>query len=215
MDRRTVACFMGVLLMLFAAGCSTTGETSNGGAATPPNSGAAGVDRDWDALRDQALVQEAEALGVDVPTDIEFVRYISPDEFGAVLAACMTEQGFEATETFDGGVRYAPIPDEQGEAQREALIRCKVRYPVHPRYHLPTTESELLMLYDYWVDVVVPCLADEGFEAPEHPSPETFVAAYLSGDDNVERWHPYLAVGEVPYDTWEEINMKCPQHPTD
>jgi hypothetical protein len=205
----------GALLALLGAGCSGAGDVSNAGPEASSPSGVAGAARDWDALRDEALAQEAEALGVHVPADATFVRYISPEEYGAVHARCMTEQGFEATKTFDGGVRYAPIPDDQGEAQRTAAMRCKVMYPVHPRFHVPPTESELLALYQYYVDDLVPCLAREGYEGGEHPSWETFLAAYLSDDDGVDRWHPYSAVGEVSFEVWEKINSTCPQLPPD
>jgi hypothetical protein len=203
-----------LLAALLGAGCSAS-DASSIGPARSPSAAVAGADHDWDALRDRALAQEAEALGVALPADAEFVRYINPDEYGRVHAACMTEQGFEATETFDGGVRYGPIPDEQGEAQRIAAMRCKVMYPVHPRFHLPTTESELLALYDYYVNDLVPCLAAEGYEGPEHPSRETFLASCLSDDDSVDRWHPCVAVGDVPFNAWEQINLTCPQLPGD
>jgi hypothetical protein len=206
---------LALVMALSVAACSVGGAASGvadtPGSPSPSFAESPEVDRDWDALRDQALAQEAQALGVEVPDDVEMVRYISIDEFGVVRARCLTEQGFQATATFDGGLTFTPVPDDQGEAQRIASMRCAVMYPVHPRYHQPPTEAQLRITYDYYVDELVPCLAAAGYDAGEPPTWETFRATYF--DDG--SWTPYRGVVATNPDpaAWQEINETCPQAP--
>jgi hypothetical protein len=80
------------------------------------------------------LVEQWQAMGhlQTLPTDVEFVRYLRPDEFGVVRADCMKKQGFDAAPTFDGGVEYVNVPDDQAAAQIAARYRCEVMYPGAP-----------------------------------------------------------------------------------
>lgn len=106
------------------------GETAAGPTTAPP-AAAGDIDDAWAALRDQALAEEAAALGVEVPADVEFVRYLHIDEYAPVIAECVREQGFDATATSDGGVAFGQVPQDQGTALHTALIQCKAMYPVH------------------------------------------------------------------------------------
>lgn len=182
---------------------------------------------DWDQLNRQHMEQLAEEFevvnGRPAPTDVEFVRFIEPAEFGRVTAECVRDQGFEAKETFDNGISFGDVPEEQGLALNEAVYRCNVAYPVHPQYREPVTEQQIRVTYDYYVDVLSRCLTREGYQVPPAPSWETFLADY--GTDRM--WYPYQVV-EPPYDRpadyqaagydnerdwWRSINETCPQSP--
>jgi hypothetical protein len=200
-----------MLLVLAGAGCtgaSENGDVEPAGSADPQLASSP----HWDALRDLNLSKEAEAFGVDVPDAAEFIEYIHPDDFGRVRSQCMREQGFDARETFDGGVSYGRIPDDQSEAQRSAAVLCSARYPVHPRFLEPLTEEQVRVIYDYYVDELVACLQREGYDPGEVPSWETYRDTRGTEDD----WTPYHAlVGDVMSrpDDWQAINEACPQSP--
>lgn len=146
-----------------------------------------------------------------MPADVEFVRYISPDEWG-VRAQCFRDHGIDADETFYGGVsfdRVHDLPDRERLIQ-EAEYRCLVMYPVHPRYRQPLSPAQIRVIHDYYIDSLVPCLRRRGLEIPDRPEWETFLARYGTTHD----WTPYQFV-PPPYsaDEWQAINEDCPRRP--
>lgn len=205
-----------VLVLLFTAACSSEPEAAP---SPQPSTPVFPSDPHWDRLRDEALAEEAEVLGLDeVPTDVEFLRYIHPDEFGRVRAQCIRDQGFEAEETFDNGVSYGQVPPEQAEALRRASYRCSAMYPVHPLFNQPPSEEQLRITYDYYVEDLIPCLAAEGVAVHDIPSLERFIASY-PGSLEEPLWSPYFAagIGEPPgpetLAEFERLSQRCPQNP--
>lgn len=205
----TVACTL-VLL----ASCSDGDAPSEGPPVSsplptlppPPETG-----HDWEQLYRDRLAQRAEFLGLDdPPTDVGFVQFIRADDYGRVHSECLRGQGFPAEETFDGGIEFGSVPQEQLDARRAAEYRCHAQYPIHPRYYLPLSEEQIRLTYDYRVEVLAPCLHEQGFDPGEPPTWETFLATF----DTQDEWFPYSVVepdaGTV---SWEEINELCPQSP--
>lgn len=193
-----------VALVVMVAGCTAEPDSEADQSGGPP---------DWEQL----YLEEVESLaasfeqenGQPAPDDAEFVRFIESSEYGEVHAECIREQGFGAEATFDHGVEYDPVPPEQGVALHEAIFRCQVAYPVHPRYSLPWTDEMIRTLYDYYVDELVPCLTAEGYTLQEAPSWESFLADY-----GTERtWTPYAVVDAGTPEEWQQINETCPQGP--
>lgn len=193
-----------VVSFLLSAGCSSS---ESGPGPEPPT-----VEHDWEQLHRDELARLAaqfeQTHGQPPPTDVEFVRFIDPAEFGRVLAQCVRDQGFQAEETFDGGVTYEPVPDDQVLALEEAIYRCDVAYPVHPRYLVPLNQEQIRKTYDYWVTEVAPCLTAEGYDVSEPPSWETFLASHNTS----EAWTPYAQVDPSSEVEWRRINEACPQH---
>ncbi len=198
--------------LLFAVGgCAdstgaNTEENGNGsnGPGNPP---------DWEQLYREEVESLAAAFerenGQPPPSDVEFVRFIEHWEYGEVHSQCVREQGFDAQPTFDNGVTYEDVPPEQGLALHEAIYRCQVAYPVHPRYSLPWTEEMIRTLYDYYVDELVPCLIAEGYPSQEAPSWDSFLAGY----NTEHQWVPYDVVSVDSEEEWQRINEVCPQSP--
>jgi hypothetical protein len=168
---------------------------------------------DWEQLyldEVEILREEFELITGELPpNDVEFVRFIDVDDYGRVHAECVRGQGFEAEESWDGGVSYGRVPPEQSLASHTAIYRCHIAYPVHPRYFLPRTEEQVRVVYDYFVDELVPCLAELGYEVSPAPSWE----AFLADEGSQGQWFPYLDV-DPPSDQEErEVNEACPQNP--
>lgn len=203
--------WLGIALAL--AGCSGADPPLSGGPGTAEQQG---QQPDWDAMRDRQLadlVKRWRAMGHlrTLPTDVKFVRYLRPDEFGVVRADCMKKQGFDAVPTTDGGIEYVDIPNDQAEAQTLARYRCEVMYPVHPRYSMPLDERQHRLIYDYYVTKLVPCLRAHGYDPGAVPSVETFLATV----NTKQSWSPYAAVNDRQPSKaeWEAINRDCPQSP--
>lgn len=147
----------------------------------------------------------------DPPQDVAFERYISPDEYAAVMVPCLTEQGIPATALPDGGVGYGDWPEEQWLLQAEAAYRCNVRFPVHPIFEDPLSDDQLRRLYDYLVNELTPCLEEEGYSPSLPPTVDVFVASYES-----HPWSPWPEYdprleGEAE---WYRLNEACPQVPS-
>lgn len=199
------------LLFLLLAGCTTEDPASPSGEPSIRPSG--GSQPDWEALYEQEVEQLAlefqQHNGVPPPDDVKFVRFVDLTEYGEVHAACVREQGFGARATFDGGTVFDRVPESQGLALNEAVYRCDIAYPVHPRYSLPLTEAQIRTTYEYYVNELVPCLAARGYSVEPAPSWETFLATQDTG----AQWVPYDAVHYTNEAEWQRINQACPQSP--
>ena len=145
-----------------------------------------------------------------VRPDVDFVRFIDQAEWAEVIVACLVEQGVDAKVSNDGQGGY----ESQGVVGQEQSMEiaryvCDAKYPVDPSLTQPPTDAELDYLYNYFVDVLNPCLEREGIEVIEPPSRQAFKDSLLSPDS----WSPYLAVDVRGQDEWTRLNRACPQSP--
>lgn len=148
----------------------------------------------------------------DPPHDVEFERYISPEEYAGVMVPCLTEQGIPATALPDGGVGFGDLPEEEWVLQREAMYRCNVRFPIDPMFDEPLSEDQLRRLYAYLVEHLTPCLEDEGYATTPPPPVEEFIASYSGG----RPWSPWPVNDPRLQDEaeWYRLNEVCPQSPS-
>lgn len=142
---------------------------------------------------------------VEIP-DTELIRYVSLYEWAPAIVDCMLEQGFGASLLSDGGVSYEEPPAGQEEGLAVAAYVCAVEYPVELTEQL--NDVQLRKLYNYYVNDLVPCLADEGYDINDIPSFETFRDRYGSSP-----WSPYSSVSPSTQLGWDAINAACPQNP--
>jgi hypothetical protein len=226
------------LMLLAMAGC--TSEGTGGGDPSPAPSKKdllygskyhlPAEHAQWERIYQEGLETlaiELQASGVTTPpVDVVFDRFIKADEYSKVHADCVSAQGFTATASWDGGIHYDPaLPGDQQPALAEAIFRCQVKFPAHPKYAQPRTEAQIRVLYDYYVSELVPCLRREGYDPAENVSWETFLSTF----NTKENWFPYNAVtkrqqeiiqangGVLPReweDKWRRINETCPQSPS-
>jgi hypothetical protein len=171
---------------------------------------------DWGALRDAELARHVESMREQgfagpLPADVKFVRYISPDEWGRVHAQCFRDVGISAEETFDGGISFERVPDDLPDRERriqEAEYRCLVMYPVQPMYRQPLTPLQIRVIYDCYIDSLVPCLRRE---IPDPPDWETFLARFGTS----HAWMPYQFVMATSFsaEQWQAVNEDCPELP--
>lgn len=150
--------------------------------------------------------------------ETRIIRYISPEEWGSAIAACMTDQGFPTNENGDGGVRPAPVPVAQREALSVAQFVCLASYPVEDKYRIPLSEAQLSRLYDYLVGDLVSCLQERGFDvdASRAPSKQTFIESYNKPGAPAQ-WSPYEVVvnSNLSEQEWDDTQKACPQSPGD
>lgn len=149
----------------------------------------------------------------DPPQDVEFERYVTPDEWASLTVTCLVDQGIPAVLLPDGGVGFGNIPPEQAQAQREAAYRCSVRFPFDPRYEQPLSNEQLQILYEYRTGELAECLKSEGYIVPDPPTVEVFIESHA--DPGAVVWHPYPEDDPRLHDMdeWYRINEVCPQNP--
>ncbi|MDJ0323053.1 hypothetical protein QMG61_04650 [Cryobacterium sp. PH31-AA6] len=136
---------------------------------------------------------------------IRFVALVDwPDTFGR----CLTEFGFAATITPDGGVTYSGNVAQQ-QAFDLAGFECRSMYPVDPESSIPLDGERLSSLYDDYLNRLVPCLEKRGVVVPEPPTRQLFIESYYSGNG----WEPYANTSDLPQDQWYKLNKDCPQTP--
>jgi hypothetical protein len=130
---------------------------------------------------------------------------LDPDEVMMAVAACLQDNGYPVIFTPGMGVDWSPIPPHQhmeGSRVEDACFTgLNLPDPV------PPTEQQLLDRYDYLVEMAA-CLAAEGYDTPDPPSPEAFVEGY----GTEESWSPYnflpLSLSE---EEWQRLMVACPQ----
>lgn len=146
----------------------------------------------------------------EVP-DVERVRLVSLEEWPLAMAECLSAEGFGAVAE-DGGLS-ASAPFGQELPYAIAYYVCSVEYPIDPRVMVPLVEDQIRYLYDYYTQVMTPCLEAEGYEVPEPPSRQTFVSTYGQPGS----WAPYTLVTEAvsSQEEWDRINRLCTQTPVE
>ena len=143
--------------------------------------------------------------------EVELVRYVDQNEWAEVTVSCLVEQGVDAKVSTDGQGGYEMAGVEGQLLPMEiAIYTCNARYPTDPALTLPLTEAELDFVYDYYVNVLNPCLENEGVEITEAPSRQAFIDTYGASEG---WWTPYEAVGTTGEEDWNQLNRVCPQSP--
>lgn len=131
-------------------------------------------------------------------------------EFGAIMASCMVDRGWDTVVSGDGGIS-STIPEGQDESYDADLAACQEEHgfdAIAPAL----TEPELRRLYLMELDTA-DCLRDEGYDPGQPPSEQSFVDAALI-DGNA--WDPYAEVyttsnSQVSEDEYFALLEKCPR----
>lgn len=196
------------ITLLMAVGCSSAPA-----ALTPPEVPTlskadleAQAALDLDRVRVQYLGAFPDA---EIPR-VDRIRFIELDEWSDVMATCLTEAGFVAVSSPDGGLSSG-APDGQELPYGLAAYTCSAQYPVDPRENVELNADQIRYLYDYYTLVATPCLEKLGFtDLPEPPSQQSYISSYNSGPS----WDLYGAVSDqATADEWYEANDLCPQRP--
>jgi len=205
---RTVAAITaGVLLCaVTVTACGSDGRDGNADATASPTVAAtptaAGSTPSGPAGYDGLLEAQARQYGITDPPVVEVVRVVEPAEQPALIEECMAEAGFES----DGGGWAVPV--DQKDALGLAMYICYAQYPIDDKYLTPLTDIQREKIYRYWVDVRSPCLEDMGYEIPDPPTLESWLAG---GED----WAPHYYLGHLSVDEAQVAQTRCPENPPD
>lgn len=127
---------------------------------------------------DEFLAEYAQQHGLERLPQVEVVRHVTPQESMGVHNDCVAARGW--TQLPDGAFQF---PSDQERAFALTMYECMAAYPVDPAYSQSVTKTQWRAIYQYWQQETVPCLEGEGFDVPEPPSEEAFLA-------NPTSWSP-------------------------
>lgn len=210
----------GMAIVLLAAGCSdgnatapvdVTAETSTSATTqtTPTRSTSSGTPAQAPEAgaeaREEWLMGWAQSRGISDPPEVPVVREVRPEEMGALVVQCLTDQGFDAEffpEDDSWGLDAAP---GQGEAAALAEYICIAQHPLMDVFVLPLSDDRLRASYVWHVETTIPCLQGMGHSTPEPPTLETYIATYRATGG---QWMAQ-AEAALPHEAWEE----CPPLP--
>ncbi|MDY5148379.1 hypothetical protein DDD64_07515 [Actinotignum sanguinis] len=220
--------------LMVAGGCSTSSSDS-GSVGESGNQAAAASVSEWDpnswkakikispryhtedeklAFRAQWLKRDAEHSGIENPPDVALVEWQNSVELMDIKRAeCYREKGFSAYVPPHGGVAFDPgIPESQQEAYDLAAYECYAKYFPNPEFLTNWSEDQLRVIWDYWDEYYIPCLAAHGFDVDtsKRPVRETYATTFYSNPEH--RWWPNNG-GSLEFEIPPEVLKICPEIP--
>jgi len=145
--------------------------------------------------------------GIDRPA-AEPVRFALPNGWANLMRRCMNDAGFSQV-NYDREDGFTNV-DDTGEGAL-AWYHCTQRLPEYDTVFADFTDAQLDTLYDYYVEVLVPCAGAAGATVTELPSRGEFIDG---GEGQAGWWHPFLSV-ELPPSTADVdlLFAKCDPYP--
>lgn len=208
MIRRTMQLVVGlpvVALLALTTACSEDQLAPSVGTRDAHPTAAAPVEAPRQT-REGYLAELATSLRIEDPPVVEVVRELEPEEVSEVVQECLGAAGFPTGA--DGAISH---PEDQQETFYLAYYTCHAQFPVKEIYLQPLTDEQRLFIRSHWIDSVIPCLAELGYELPQPPSAQ----AYL---DSLGTAEEYTISGElvefgIPYSAIETALRECPENP--
>ncbi len=193
---------LAVVLVLLVSGCSTQ----------PP----APTDRDFDPIVQRRLDSVWLQSGLDAKRRPEVTagRPASQLDAASAFSGCMVERGWPDYFVEKNGFGYRAIQLAVTDAEKLDWYECFAANPVDSQYTL-ASEAQFDVVYDYFQDVLIPCLAENGYPVTDAPTREEFVTTWVGWTDPLFPfvWNPYY---EFPAITPPSpMTAICPPTPPD
>lgn len=164
----------------------------------------------------QLLEQRAAELDGPAP-DVKRVAWMdSHHEHFAAQAKCEREAGYPAVQHPSGGLIYEEgIPESQKKAHDLASFTCMAQYPLDPTRQQDWREEQLGLVYDYWDQYFIPCMAAHGHPVDSSSKPSR--AAYIAAFNTPDRisWWPTETMDRLPLEEQERLVPVCSPLPPD
>lgn len=147
------------------------------------------------------------------PPEVATVRWTeSLADYGTAIEQCLAEQGFTVEHDGRGGFNMA-IPPQQEKAYYTARYVCNAMYPINPVFAQEWSPEQLGLLYDYWDQYFIPCLAahDVLVNTTNKPSREVYISKFHTPDRT--DWWPSDYLAMLPSGDRARIEPVCPPQP--
>ena len=137
-------------------------------------------------------------------------QVVTGEEWAEIVAECMNSAGFDNYRAIDGGlsIEYVSRSADDATAEIIAHFSCNENLWLEGEEEYLLNSAQLDYLYDYYQDVLVPCLSVNKVEIWDQPTREWFIGA--NGG-----WNPYYSVESVSWPLLEDqtIFAECPAMP--
>ena len=152
------------------------------------------------------------------PESVALVRWSAPENFGVAYATCVNEHGFKAVPIYMGAEYPEVISEDRVNDFNKVDYLCTSRYTLDPKYMRDWTRDQIGLVYDYYVEALIPCLQGIGF----HPTgPPTDRAGYVKNFFTTSpdaKWSPVeTIISEIStnLDQQAAAFKRCPPMPAD
>lgn len=142
------------------------------------------------------------------PPDPE-VQIVSNEEWAPFLARCMNEAGFDNYQAVGNGLLIDDLPAEEQDASTLAFFVCESSIRIDGSDSFLLNEAQLDYLYDYFVQMLVPCLMLHDIELHDVPTRAEYA-------DLLGTWNPYWAFSDQSrgrLTTDRTLFEECPSQP--
>jgi len=165
--------------------------------------------------RDTDIKGVAEQFGVADPPQVALIRWTSQLDWGATMAQCLQDAGFNVVGAGFALVAPNGIGPSQLSAYGLAYYTCNAEYSMNPQYEQQYTADQWGLKYDYDVQWVVPCVALFGVTASQPPTRETYIQQGLQ--QHYTTWSPWSEADKVisnkPWSDQKTFFETCPADP--
>ena len=202
---------MGLRIVLFAAAVLSLAGCSI--AVSPPPEPTAADEEQLEVLRLDAVWDETgldDALRSDVPP----AGSLELDTIGFVFAGCMEDRGWSAYSADENSASYRSLSEATSDEERLDWYECFAANPMSAAGSLKSVE-QYDYVYDYFQEVLIPCLQEYGYDVSHAPSRNEFrtntgVDGFLFAPI---LWNPYYALPEFSSTGSLPVQARCPAVP--
>lgn len=136
---------------------------------------------------------------------------VAADQWAQALVECMNAAGFDNYSAAGGGFGATEVVQTADEMQANtvAMYLCQGGISVEEWDQSWFNPEQVDYLYDYYQQMLLPCLALHGLEVLDVPNRESFVARYGS-------WNPYFSLtaeSESALRADQEVFTECRSMP--
>jgi uncharacterized protein YceK len=145
------------------------------------------VDLNWEGL------QLPDELRPELPP----FTMVADDEYPEAYVGCMNDAGFDNYTAMPNGWTIDGREQTTGQAQAEMLANyvCGNSFWQESALSYFRSDAQLKYQYDYYHDVLVPCIEMRGGHVTEVPTREEYV-------NSMGWWHPYYGIEESSQKTY-------------
>lgn len=149
-------------------------------------------------------------LADDLRPPAAAAQEVTGEQWAQIVADCMNAAGFDNYQAADGGlyIQYVSRPADDATAEVVANFSCNENIWVEGEEEYLLNSAQIDYLYDYYQDMLVPCLFVHEVEVGDLPTRELFMGA--NGG-----WNPYFTVASASWPLLEDgtVFTECPAMP--
>lgn len=157
--------------------------------------------------RDQVLAAHTRYLHGDPVPEVPIIKWVRLHEQPGYMVKCLRSKGLNV-KLEENGYSFETSDPAEDIRYDKASYWCMAAYPYIEVTTRPLKPEQGRILYKYYVETLIPCLQNEGYNGPfELPSEERFLRQL----NTTPRYSPYNVA--VPDEEYSEAEKKCPERP--